>query len=67
VHMKIKAVAFDVSCEALELAWFIAIMSSPLLYLCHNCFFVCVCVCVRIRQPFMWLANTLTSQPAFVL
>lgn len=25
-YMKIKAVAFDVSCEALELAWFIVIM-----------------------------------------
>lgn len=26
LYMKIKAVAFDVSCEALELAWFIVIM-----------------------------------------
>lgn len=41
--MKKNTVAFDVICEALELACFIVIMSSPLLYLCRNC--LCVCAC----------------------
>lgn len=43
VHMKIKAAAFDVSRGALELAWIIVIMFSPLHYLCRNC--LCVSVC----------------------